>query len=173
VRAWRRTSAGDQEAFVQAVEQAAEAKAVDAPREHPVFMTWDEVKRLRALGHTVGAHTHSHPILASLSAEEQRQELAASRALLEQQLGGPVRLIAYPNGLNGSFTSETKRLARECGFEAAFSFHGGTNPPRGFDAFDLKRGHVLASESRALFCARVALPSILARETRDAVTTAR
>jgi peptidoglycan/xylan/chitin deacetylase (PgdA/CDA1 family) len=163
VRVWRSTPAAEQEGFVRAVEEAADVIADEHPRARPVFLSWEEVKRLKALGHTIGGHTHSHPILAAVSPHEQRCELALCKELLEGQLGSEVALLAYPNGLNGSYSDETKTIARECGFQAAFSFHGGRIPPSGFDAYDLKRAHVSAEESRDLFRARVTFPMLLAR----------
>jgi peptidoglycan/xylan/chitin deacetylase (PgdA/CDA1 family) len=165
VRRWRSTAHAEQEAFVREVEEKTAVAAEAASRSRPVFLTWDEVKRLKTLGHTIGAHTHSHPILASVSGDEQRRELTLSKELLEEKLGTPIRLLAYPNGLNGAYSDETKVIARECGFAAAFSFHGGTIPANGFDAFDLKRAHVATSESRELFQARVSFPQLLARES--------
>jgi peptidoglycan/xylan/chitin deacetylase (PgdA/CDA1 family) len=173
VQLWRRTPAVEKDHFVESLEESAAVRAADAYHDRTVSMSWDEVRRLRALGHTLGAHTHSHPILASIPAEEQRYELQTSKERLEAELGEPVRLLAYPNGLRGSYSDETKRLARQCGFEAAFSFHGGTNGPEGFDPFDLKRAHVIARESRALFRARATLPYLLARATDEAVATTR
>ena len=47
---------------------------------------------------TVGAHTVHHPFLSRYSREEQRQEIADSRAYLEQLLEHAVDTFAYPFG---------------------------------------------------------------------------
>lgn len=59
---------------------------------------WDEVRRLDPALATVGAHTLTHPILATLLAEEAEAEIAQSRRVLEEKLQRTVDLFAYPNG---------------------------------------------------------------------------
>jgi peptidoglycan/xylan/chitin deacetylase (PgdA/CDA1 family) len=151
-----------QEAFVTAVETAAGAAARDERRARAPFMRWDDVRALRDLGHSIGAHTHSHTILTKLPLEAQRRELRTSRDVIARELGAPPRLLAYPNGRTWTFSADTKEAARAAGFEAAFSFYGGRNAPVGFDAYDLRRVAVSPAESRELFAARVTLPQLLA-----------
>ena len=151
-----------QELFVSSIEKVAGAAAKDAERAHPPFMRWDDVRQLKALGHTIGAHTHSHPILAQVPLEEQERELRTSRDVLGRELGQVTQLLAYPNGKSWSFSAQTKELAQRVGFEAAFSFYGGRNPAEGFDPYDLRRVWVSPTESRDLFRARISFPQLLA-----------
>jgi len=72
-------------------------------------------------GVEIGAHTLSHPALAALPAEEQRQEIVQSRERLEALLGRPVRFLAYPFGKPKDVSAETIGLARAAGFRAAFT----------------------------------------------------
>jgi peptidoglycan/xylan/chitin deacetylase (PgdA/CDA1 family) len=67
---------------------------------------------------TIGAHTVTHPALASHSASVQEYELATSRQLLREATGHPVDLLAYPYGSN---SSETAAIAAQLGFKAAFT----------------------------------------------------
>ena len=149
-----------QEAFVHSVEVAAKVAAKEESR--PSFMGWEDVRTLHSLGHMIGAHTHTHPIMAKISVEEQTRELTLCRDLIAKEIGSPPRILAYPNGKTWTFSAQTKDVARECGFLAAFSFYGGRNPPVGFDAYDLRRGWVSRSESRELFRARISFPQFLA-----------
>lgn len=64
----------------------------------------------------IGAHTVSHPDLASLSPSAQQQELVKSKSFLEEAISREVTLLAYPYG---SCNPETVRLAAEGGFHAA------------------------------------------------------
>ena len=153
------------DAFVDAVERAAGVAAKDAHRDAPLFMGWEHVRELQSLGHTIGAHTHSHRILSRLSESEQRSELQSSRDDILRNTGVAPALVAYPNGKPWTFTPTTKSLARGCGFQAAFSFYGGHNAPDEIDAFDIKRGWVSPGESRDLFRARVMFPKLLSSET--------
>ena len=66
----------------------------------------------------VGAHTMTHPVLAALSAIEQRQEIQESKARLEAMLGDEVVSFAYPHG---SSTPETAATVGEAGFVCACS----------------------------------------------------
>ncbi|MEO6951075.1 MAG: polysaccharide deacetylase family protein [Polyangia bacterium] len=151
--------------FIDAVEQAAGVAAKDAHRDTPLFMGWEHVRELRGLGHAIGAHTHSHPILSKLTDDEQRAEIERSRDDILRETGVAPTLLAYPNGKPWTFTPTTKALARDCGFQAAFSFYGGYNSPHELDAFDIKRGWVSPEESRDLFRARVMFPQLLSKHT--------
>lgn len=67
----------------------------------------------------VGAHTRSHPALALLPLEEQREEIAGSLTEVRTQLGAEPAGLAYPFGTYHDFSSMTRRLAEESG--AAFA----------------------------------------------------
>ena len=64
----------------------------------------------------VGAHTVNHPALASISAEEQRDEIIRSKADVERIIGAPVRGFSYPHG---SCTGATVDTVRAAGFACA------------------------------------------------------
>lgn len=66
-----------------------------------------------------GAHTRSHPALNRLPLEEQREEIASGKRMLEAVTGGSVMSFAYPYGSPWDVTAATVRLAREAGFSAA------------------------------------------------------
>ena len=92
----------------------------DSDRGRP--MTLDELRDLASRpGVEIGAHTLSHPSLALLPAVEQERELAGARARLEELLGRPVTLLAYPFGKPGDVSEETEGLARRAGYRAAFT----------------------------------------------------
>jgi peptidoglycan/xylan/chitin deacetylase (PgdA/CDA1 family) len=61
-------------------------------------MTWAQVEDLTHAGMEIGAHTHSHPTLAGLPADELTRELRQPKALLEQRLQRPIITLAYPFG---------------------------------------------------------------------------
>jgi len=115
------------------------AARVGQPLPDDLMMTTAQLLRLRDAGMGLGAHTVNHPILARLPASAARQEIAQGRAELEQLLGQPVPLFAYPNGKPGEdYGSEHVAMVRELGFEAAVSTAWGT--PRGArDFFQLPR----------------------------------
>jgi peptidoglycan/xylan/chitin deacetylase (PgdA/CDA1 family) len=78
----------------------------------------------------LGAHTASHPILARAAREQQRDQIARSKAALEAWTGRAIRAFAYPNGQPGAdYTSESVDLVRELGFDMGFSTRCGFSRP--------------------------------------------
>lgn len=104
-----------------------------------LMMASDDVRAMRKAGMQIGAHTESHPILATLSDDNALQEIAASKARLEDLLGERVGLFAYPNGKPGEdYTPRTVELARSLGFDAAVSTQWGFTSA-GDDLFQIRR----------------------------------
>jgi peptidoglycan/xylan/chitin deacetylase (PgdA/CDA1 family) len=64
----------------------------------------------------IGAHSVSHPMLATLPEDAQRYEIEQSKRSLEELIAAPVRAFSYPNG---SHSDLTRALVRESGFECA------------------------------------------------------
>ncbi|HXA53290.1 MAG TPA: polysaccharide deacetylase family protein [Solirubrobacteraceae bacterium] len=124
------------------------------------WMTWQMARELRDAGMAIGGHTVTHPVLASLSRERQREEIAVCARRLREELGVPMRLFAYPVGSRDSFTSVTQGLLRECGVELAFSYYGGFARPSRWQSLDVPRVHVDAALAPRLLVQRVrALPA--------------
>jgi peptidoglycan/xylan/chitin deacetylase (PgdA/CDA1 family) len=69
----------------------------------------------------VGCHTVTHPQLAALNADAQREEISRSKAQLEETLGRAVTSFAYPYGGERDYTGETVTLVQEAGFDCACS----------------------------------------------------
>ena len=106
-------------------------------------------EQARALAGTglveVGAHTVTHPRLASLPEHEQRHELAAGKQALEDVLGAPVTQFSYPFGGAGDYSPATVALAREVGFDVACT-NLGTGVDRRSDPLRLPRVYVRDSD---------------------------
>lgn len=104
-----------------------------------LMLTTDQILQMRAAGMTIGAHTIHHPILARLSDADARDEIAGGKEWLERLLGERVALFAYPNGKPcRDYLSTHVRMARELGFDAAFSTAHGT-ASTGEDTFEIPR----------------------------------
>ena len=105
-------------AFCEALRQR--AGVANLPND--LMMSSGQVQALAQAGMQVGAHTMSHPILASLDDQAAQAEILGSRLALESLLGQPVTLFAYPNGRPGEdYRPRTVDLVRRAGFEAAVS----------------------------------------------------
>jgi peptidoglycan/xylan/chitin deacetylase (PgdA/CDA1 family) len=105
-----------------------------------LMMSSEQVRALHRAGMQIGAHTVSHPILASLDPQEARREMLASKQTLESLLGSRVSLFAYPNGKPGTdyLPQQHPTIARELGFEAAVSTQWGASR-QGDDCFQIRR----------------------------------
>jgi len=91
------------------------------------FMTVEQLGRLTDDGlMEAGAHTITHPNLASLSAQEQRREIVEGRRQLEEMTGHRVCSFAYPYGSRDNYTLETVQILEEEGFDCGCSNFGGT-----------------------------------------------
>ena len=121
-------------AAVRGVRERAGLKELPGPMMRP-----EQVRHLRALGMDVGAHTVTHPILTRLSVDAACDEMLRSKFDLEQILGEPIELFAYPNGVPGQdYAVEHPALVRECGFSAAVSTAWGAASARS-DRYQLPR----------------------------------
>jgi len=87
-----------------------------------LMLTSGQLLHLRNEGVEIGAHTHTHPILASLENGDAYFEISNSKKILETIIGGTVNYFAYPNGKQGQdFCDEHASMVEEIGFRAAFS----------------------------------------------------
>jgi len=85
-----------------------------------LMLTKQQLQRLHASGVSIGAHTHSHPILTSLSAKACCQEIEGSKRFLEQLLQSSVDSFAYPNGKYGQdYTNDHAVQVEKLGFSSA------------------------------------------------------
>lgn len=109
------------QARLACVESIAARAEVAPPND--LMMSSAQVRALRAAGMQIGAHTVSHPILATLDAKLAADEIGRSRDVLQALLGEKVGLFAYPNGKPGTDYSPDLHpaIVRELGFEAAVS----------------------------------------------------
>jgi len=102
------------------------------------WMSWEQVQQLCRDGFEIGAHTRTHADLSTLSREEAWQEIQGSRSDMEEKLGAPVNLFAYPYGREDQLTEENRSLVGGAGFRCCCSCFGGINS-RGVDPFHLRR----------------------------------
>jgi len=82
------------------------------------LLSADQLRLLDKSGITIGAHSCQHVHLTQVSPGAAKREIAESKEILEQSLGKPVTLFAYPYG---ETNDSVDRYAREAGFEAAFA----------------------------------------------------
>ncbi len=90
------------------------------------FLDVAELKALERNRIKIESHTVNHSYLPDLDEAAARRELAESRSLLEQALGSPVDLLAYPYG---GYNSQIQALSRKAGYRAALGAERGLLRP--------------------------------------------
>ena len=106
------------------------------------YMDWGQAQELQASGLIdFGCHSATHLTLRGLPDNRLREETEGAKQTLEDRLGRPVTLFAYPFGSYGSWDPATLAVLRRAGFQGAFTTVFGLNTPS-TDPFLLKRTRV-------------------------------
>ena len=88
------------------------------------YLTVAQIREMKGQGIDFGGHTHTHPLLSTLSIEAATDEILRAKKLLEEWTGEKSTLFAYPNGV---YSRDHFRILDGLGYEAAFSVHPGAN----------------------------------------------
>ncbi len=123
----------------------------DAPEP---YLRWEELDALMASGISIQSHGITHRSLAQLSTQQAYHELLQSRRILEDRLGVPVDAFAYPFGTRADFNATVAGLAKDAGYQLAFTSQHGPVVPGG-DLLTLSRTKVEGGETLATFAALV------------------
>lgn len=102
------------------------------------WMTWDQVRTLRAAGHDIGSHTQTHPDLGVIGNDEARREISGGSSHLDRELGERSGLFAYPYGGRKNMSDENQSVVNQLGLRCCLSAYGGT-VRAGDDPLRLKR----------------------------------
>lgn len=117
---WRRLRplpAAEQERLLDAIERWAGGCSTPDPERFP--LSHDELRRLAGDGLIeIGAHTVTHCELPSVPPDEQKREIARSKAECEAVIGKPVTSFAYPYG---RYDEASAACVRDSGFSLACS----------------------------------------------------
>jgi peptidoglycan/xylan/chitin deacetylase (PgdA/CDA1 family) len=87
-------------------------------REELRTMSWDDLSALARDGVEVGSHTISHAHLTGLGDSDLACELEESKRRIEDELGCPCPLFAYPYG---ELDRRVRAAVRAVGYERAFA----------------------------------------------------
>lgn len=148
-------------------EQTSFSQFTDFSGDRSVYapLTKEQMAAMQLNGISFGAHTQSHPILSTLTEEEQHTEIEGSRTDLMQAGIRVSPIFAYPNGQAGDWNADTERALKVSGFTHALTTLEGGNsaltPP-----YELKRYVLDATDDFAVFAnvvsgVRLFLKSIL------------
>ena len=123
------------------------------------LLTWDQIQEMAGDLITIGAHTHSHRVLATLDPAAQREEMVLSKLILEKKLGREILSIAYPVGGPDHYTMETALIAQNCGYILGFTCDSGVNSWDIDDLYAIRRVSGLLEDIRTV-SAFVMLPEV-------------
>ncbi|MEO0448463.1 MAG: polysaccharide deacetylase family protein, partial [Verrucomicrobiota bacterium] len=124
--------------IVRELEDTLEASLCDAASPPPIYRpaSWDQIRAMHRSPHiTIGAHTHTHRILAHCQETTVRKELERSLQLLKDEVGVERPLFSYPNGNHNEMT---RRVVKELGFRCALTTENGFNHNQS-DPFTMRR----------------------------------
>ena len=150
---------------------------VEAHHADDIVMTWDHLRSLSRAGMDVESHTRRHRVLQTLDDADLRDELVGSRQDLENQLGRPVRALAYPVGRRISRLAKIRTAVADAGYRLGLSNASGATriwplPLSGMlpaDPFDVRRFATDREMSDAMYFTQVAVPSLayIGKHNRD------
>lgn len=126
-------SVAEREAFLRSVHRAlAVPLSVTAEEESMLPLTWEEIREMEESGWvSFGVHTLHHLMLANLEdSSEVCLEVEQCRTLLEQKLGHPIRILAYPFGQPKEVGNEGPRAAKAAGYDWVVTTVYGINTPQ-------------------------------------------
>ncbi len=86
------------------------------------YINWDQIRKLKSEGVTIGAHSHTHAHMPDIEIDELRKEIELSNKIFLKELGEIPTLFAYPYG---ETNIEIINLIKEYKFKVAFGQHSG------------------------------------------------
>jgi len=90
------------------------------------FLTWDQIRELRARGVEIGAHAHQHWAMhGGQSRAWLTGQALQSKLRIEQEVGA-CRFFAYPFGNRGDVGRMAWEVVRDAGYENAFTTVAGS-----------------------------------------------
>ena len=146
----KKWSALERDAVLEIIEKELRQKFADRLNELKLFcaMTQEQIEKIAHEGTSIGGHTHTHSILATISDSEIEQELKVNKEKLEEYTGHPCLSFAYPNGGRKDFTENHKTLLKKIGYGVAFSLtYERSNPEN--DPMEVGRINAVPEDSAA------------------------
>lgn len=97
-----------------------------------LFFKKDDLIKIDKLGHTIGLHSHSHPlVMEKLDYEEQKQEYVKCSNIISDVLKKPQREINCMSHPCGSYNEHTLKILKKLGVKIGFKQIMTLEPERG------------------------------------------
>ena len=85
------------------------------------ILTWDQIRKMADSNIEFGSHSHTHPILSTLSYYQLRVELEKSKKIIEENIKKEVICFAYPNGKKQDYDNRCIKLLSDLGYKFSFT----------------------------------------------------
>ena len=82
------------------------------------YMSWEQLSVLHKDGHLIQSHTMTHPMLGECDEKRITYEVEASKKIIEDKIGGPVKYLSLPFG---SLNERVTKIAKDTGYKAIFT----------------------------------------------------
>lgn len=99
----------------------------------------DELCEISAQGHTIGCHTHTHPMLSLLPQTAWDDEILASKQALEDILGRAVDDFSFPFGMRRHFSPALRKYCSDIGFKTIATGISGQQHMTRIDPLEIHR----------------------------------
>ena len=86
------------------------------------YLNWDEIRKLKEEGVTIGAHAHLHSHMPNLSLDEIINEIETSNQIFLKEIGEVPSLFAYPYG---ETDNRIIKILKDYKYKTAFGQHSG------------------------------------------------
>jgi len=107
------------------------------------YLTWEQLREMEQNGFSIEGHTMTHRALTSLTDDEIKEELSASKRMIEEKLGKTVTCFAYPGG---AYNLHIANLVKEAGYKMAFTVRYG-NADRASNLYAIDRVPIFHTEN--------------------------
>jgi peptidoglycan/xylan/chitin deacetylase (PgdA/CDA1 family) len=132
------------------------------------YLSSIQLRELTNMGFEIGSHSMTHAFLTDLPEKQLHEELAGSKAQIEQIIGKSVDHFSCPGG---RWNKEIAHLAREAGYRSVATSRIGVNSHL-TDPFQLARIPVLAKTNLNEFRDLIAGRGLFRRRVKSAVLSA-
>jgi peptidoglycan/xylan/chitin deacetylase (PgdA/CDA1 family) len=113
----------------------------------PSFSNYMSAENLKDLAKsplvTIGSHSLSHRVLSECDQLTQKKEIFESKDIIEDLIGKPIDMFAYPHGV---FNGNIRSLVVDAGYKVAFTSVNSFNPPYQ-DKLLIKRNEIWNSDT--------------------------
>jgi len=111
------------------------------------LMAWTQIQEMAQGSMTFGAHTQTHPMLTTVTADRAYAEIDGSRTDLAQALDRSIQLFSYPHG---QYDATACSIVEQAGYSCACTTRAGLNSPS-TPKFELRRTEVRGTDSLLRF----------------------